>query len=37
MKIFSSIKKRCKNCILIKRFGKLRILCKILKHKQHQG
>jgi large subunit ribosomal protein L36 len=37
MKIKSSIKKICKNCIIIKRFGILKVLCTNLKHKQKQG
>jgi large subunit ribosomal protein L36 len=37
MKIRSSIKKRCKNCLIIKRHGKLLIICINSKHKQKQG
>jgi large subunit ribosomal protein L36 len=37
MKIKSSIKKICNKCIIIKRFGILRVLCTNLKHKQKQG
>jgi large subunit ribosomal protein L36 len=37
MKVYSSIKKRCANCLIIKRHQKLLIICKNLKHKQRQG
>jgi large subunit ribosomal protein L36 len=37
MKIRSSIKKRCTKCVVIKRKGKLLIVCSKLKHKQRQG
>ena len=37
MKVRSSIKKRCKDCKIIKRAGILRVICKIAKHKQRQG
>lgn len=37
MKIRSSIKKICNKCKLIKRKGKLRIICFYPKHKQKQG
>lgn len=37
MKILSSIKKRCKNCIIIRRYRVIRVLCSNLKHKQRQG
>lgn len=37
MKVLSSVKKRCKNCIIIRRHGIIRILCSNLKHKQRQG
>jgi ribosomal protein L36 len=37
MKVRSSVKKICKNCKVIKRNGKLRIICTDPKHKQKQG
>lgn len=37
MKVRSSVKKICKNCKVIKRNGKLRIICTDPKHKQTQG
>jgi large subunit ribosomal protein L36 len=37
MKVRSSIKKICNNCIIIKRKGILRVICINLKHKQKQG
>ncbi|OGT30859.1 MAG: 50S ribosomal protein L36 [Gammaproteobacteria bacterium RIFCSPHIGHO2_12_FULL_35_23] len=37
MKVKASVKKRCRNCKIIKRNGVLRIICKDKKHKQRQG
>lgn len=37
MKVVSSIKPRCKNCKLIKRKGRLYIICENPRHKQRQG
>ncbi|PIV09463.1 50S ribosomal protein L36 [Candidatus Roizmanbacteria bacterium CG02_land_8_20_14_3_00_36_15] len=37
MHIRSSIKKICSKCKLVKRKGKLYIICSIPKHKQRQG
>ena len=37
MKVVSSIKPRCKDCKLIKRKGRLRIICTNPRHKQRQG
>lgn len=37
MKVQASIKKRCKNCQVVKRHGKLYIICETAKHKQRQG
>nr|BBC77673.1 ribosomal protein L36 [Nitzschia sp. NIES-3576] len=36
MKIRSSVKKICDKCRVIKRHGKIRVICLILKHKQRQ-
>ena len=37
MKVRSSVKKICDNCKIIKRKGKVRIICKNPRHKQRQG
>jgi small subunit ribosomal protein S11 len=37
MKVRSSVKKLCRKCRLIRRCGKVLVICKIAKHKQRQG
>ncbi|NOZ62907.1 MAG: 50S ribosomal protein L36 [Calditrichaeota bacterium] len=37
MKVRSSVKKICDNCKVIKRRGKVRVICKNPRHKQVQG
>ncbi len=37
MKVRASVKKICKNCILIRRNKILRVICINAKHKQKQG
>ncbi len=37
MKVRSSVKKICDNCKIIKRKGKIRVICKNPRHKQVQG
>ncbi|MCX7956627.1 MAG: 50S ribosomal protein L36 [Endomicrobia bacterium] len=37
MKVHSSVKKICKNCKIIKRKGKVLVICSDPKHKQKQG
>ncbi|RKX61972.1 MAG: 50S ribosomal protein L36 [Thermodesulfobacteriota bacterium] len=37
MKVKASIKRRCKDCKIIRRRGILRVLCKNPRHKQRQG
>ncbi|MBI2033973.1 MAG: 50S ribosomal protein L36 [Candidatus Liptonbacteria bacterium] len=37
MKVKASIKKICKSCKVIKREGRLFVICKNPKHKQRQG
>jgi len=37
MKVRPSLKKFCENCRIIKRHGKLWVICKNPKHKQRQG
>jgi large subunit ribosomal protein L36 len=37
MKVRPSVKKICKNCSIIKRHGRIMVLCSNPKHKQRQG
>lgn len=37
MKVNSSVKKRCKDCKVVRRKGVVYIICKNPKHKQRQG
>ena len=37
MKVRSSVKRICENCKLIKRHGKLLVICTNPRHKQRQG
>ncbi|MFW5692322.1 MAG: 50S ribosomal protein L36 [Chloroflexota bacterium] len=37
MKVSTSIKKRCAKCRVIKRKGRVMIICSNPKHKQRQG
>ena len=37
MKVRTSVKKICINCKMIRRKGKIRVICKDLRHKQRQG
>ncbi|CEI58677.1 50S ribosomal protein L36 [Candidatus Portiera aleyrodidarum] len=37
MKVRTSVKKICINCKVIRRKGKIRVICKDLRHKQRQG
>lgn len=37
MKVRASVKKMCENCRIIRRQGKLRVICTNPKHKQRQG
>ena len=37
MKVRASVKKICDDCQVIKRKGKVRVICKNPKHKQRQG
>ena len=37
MKVRASVKKICKNCILVRRKRILRVICSNPKHKQKQG
>ncbi|MFA5925497.1 MAG: 50S ribosomal protein L36 [Parcubacteria group bacterium] len=37
MKVRASVKKICNKCKIIKRKGKLYVICTVPKHKQRQG
>ncbi|MEW6007485.1 MAG: 50S ribosomal protein L36 [bacterium] len=37
MKVGSSVKKICEKCKIIKRKGRVRVICPNPKHKQRQG
>ena len=37
MKVRASVKKICKDCVIVKRKRVLRVICKNPKHKQRQG
>ena len=37
MKVRSSVKKICRDCQTIRRFGRVMVVCKTPKHKQRQG
>jgi large subunit ribosomal protein L36 len=37
MKVQASVKKMCSKCRIIKRRGKVRVICENPKHKQRQG
>ncbi|MGM0607991.1 MAG: 50S ribosomal protein L36 [Candidatus Muiribacteriota bacterium] len=37
MKVRSSVKKICQKCKIIKRNGRVMVICDIKKHKQKQG
>lgn len=37
MKVRPSVRKMCENCRVIKRHGKVMIICSNPKHKQRQG
>jgi large subunit ribosomal protein L36 len=37
MKVRPSIKKICEKCRIIKRHGRILVICENLKHKQRQG
>lgn len=37
MKVRASIKKICRNCKIIKRYGVIRVICVDGRHKQRQG
>ena len=37
MKVRSSVKKMCDRCKVIRRHGKVRVICEDPKHKQVQG
>jgi large subunit ribosomal protein L36 len=37
MKVSSSVKKRCDHCQIIRRHGRVRVICVNKRHKQRQG
>ncbi|PJA47615.1 50S ribosomal protein L36 [Candidatus Uhrbacteria bacterium CG_4_9_14_3_um_filter_36_7] len=37
MKVRASVKKRCRDCHLIRRKGRVVVICKNPRHKQRQG
>jgi len=37
MKVRASVKKMCRNCRIVKRKGKVRVICTDPRHKQAQG
>ena len=37
MKVRSSIRRMCEDCRIIRRHGKVRVICKNPRHKQVQG
>jgi len=37
MKVRASVKKMCKNCKIVRRKGRLYVICTNPKHKQRQG
>ncbi|MBI3920154.1 MAG: 50S ribosomal protein L36 [Armatimonadetes bacterium] len=37
MKVKPSVKKMCEKCRIIRRHGKVRVICEKAKHKQRQG
>ncbi|MEN3013315.1 MAG: 50S ribosomal protein L36 [Endomicrobiia bacterium] len=37
MRVHSSVKRICKNCKIIKRKGKILVICSDPRHKQRQG
>ncbi|MFA6018325.1 MAG: 50S ribosomal protein L36 [Patescibacteria group bacterium] len=37
MKVRASVKKMCRGCQVIRRDGRVRVICKTPKHKQRQG
>ena len=37
MKVRSSVKKMCEKCKIIRRHGRVRVICDNPKHKQRQG
>ena len=37
MRVATSVKKRCPKCRIIKRYGRVMVICENPKHKQRQG
>jgi large subunit ribosomal protein L36 len=37
MRVNSSVKRRCENCKIVRRKGRVRVICSDPNHKQRQG
>ncbi|MDO8514983.1 MAG: 50S ribosomal protein L36 [bacterium] len=37
MKVQASVKKRCSKCQIVRRSGRVYVVCQVPKHKQRQG
>ncbi len=37
MKVSASVKPRCEKCKIIRRHGRVMVICEVPKHKQRQG
>ena len=37
MKVKASVKKRCDKCKIIRRHGRVRVICEVARHMQRQG
>lgn len=37
MKVSASVRRRCENCKIVRRKGRVRIICSDSNHKQRQG
>ena len=37
MKVSASVKKRCAKCRIVRRHGRVFVMCENLRHKQRQG
>ncbi|HTI68519.1 MAG TPA: 50S ribosomal protein L36 [Candidatus Limnocylindria bacterium] len=37
MKVRASVKKLCEHCKIVRRKGKIRVICENARHKQRQG
>jgi len=37
LKVSASVRKRCVNCRIVRRHGKVFVICETVRHKQRQG